>query len=108
MPLEALAVIRVGMEKSDVVAKLSALAQPVRLEIYLAIAASEDGLASTRVAEAAGAMPTNTSVHLSVLRNAGLVTATKAGRTVTYTAVRGAIDQLVAFLVEAKGAASES
>lgn len=86
------------MEKTDVVAKLSALAQPVRLEIYLAIAASKDGLASTRVAEVAGAMPTNTSVHLSILRNAGLVTATKVGRTVTYRADTDAMGGLVQFL----------
>jgi len=96
------------MEKTDVVAKLSALAQPVRLEIYLAIAASKDGLASTRVAEVAGAMPTNTSVHLSVLRNAGLVTATKVGRTVTYTAVLPAMDELVEFLADTSKASTES
>lgn len=85
------------MEKSDVVAKLSALAQPVRLEIYLAIAGSKEGLTSTRVAEVAGAMPTNTSVHLSILRNAGLVTATKVGRTVTYRAVGVAMAELISF-----------
>jgi DNA-binding transcriptional ArsR family regulator len=90
-----------NMEKTDVVAKLSALAQPVRLEVYLAIAASKDGLPSTRVAEAAGAMPTNTSVHLSVLRNAGLVTATKVGRTVTYRVDRDAIEGLIGFLSHA-------
>lgn len=89
------------MEKSDVVAKLSALAQPVRLDIYLAIAAHPDGLSSTRVAEEAGAMPTNTSVHLSVLRNAGLVTATRVGRTVTYKADREALDGVVDFLKKA-------
>lgn len=89
------------MEKSDVVAKLSALAQPVRLDIYLAIAASKDGITSTRVAEVTGAMPTNASVHLSVLRNAGLVTAMKQGRTVTYRADRKALDGIVGFLREA-------
>lgn len=89
------------MEKTDVVAKLSALAQPVRLEIFLAIAGSKDGLTSTRVAEVAGAMPTNTSVHLSILRNAGLVTATKVGRTVTYRAVRDAMEGLVSFFGDA-------
>lgn len=100
MRYEWLRAILLRMEKTDVVAKLSALAQPVRLEIYLAIAGSKDGLTSTRVAEVAGAMPTNTSVHLSILRNAGLVTATKVGRTVTYRADAGAIDGLVRFLSE--------
>lgn len=89
------------MEKTDVVAKLSALAQPVRLEIYFAIAGSKDGLTSTRVAEVAGAMPTNTSVHLSILRNAGLVTATKVGRTVTYRAVQEAMEGLISFFGDA-------
>ncbi|MEE4211265.1 MAG: metalloregulator ArsR/SmtB family transcription factor [Parvularcula sp.] len=88
------------MEKADIVAKLSALAQPVRLDIYLAIAGSKDGITSTRVAEVTGAMPTNTSVHLSVLRNAELVTATKKGRTVTYRAVPEAMAGLVGFLGE--------
>lgn len=86
------------MEKTDVVAKLSALAQPVRLDIYLAIAASKDGITSTRVAEVTGTMPTNASVHLSVLRNAGLVTATKDGRAVIYRAVPEAMAGLVGFL----------
>lgn len=89
------------MEKTDVVAKLSALAQPVRLDIYLAIAASKDGITSTRVAEVTGTMPTNTSVHLSVLRNAGLVTATKVGRTVVYNAETEAIAALIEFLASA-------
>lgn len=100
MRYEWVRAILLYMEKTDVVAKLSALAQPVRLEIYLAIAGSKDGLTSTRVAEVARAMPTNTSVHLSILRNAGLVTATKVGRTVTYRADAGAIDGLVRFLSE--------
>ncbi len=86
------------MERSDVVSRLSALAQPVRLDIYLAIAAAPDGLPSTRVAEEAGAMPTNTSVHLSILRTAGLVTATKTGRTVIYQADREAMGEVVEFL----------
>jgi DNA-binding transcriptional ArsR family regulator len=87
-----------SMEKGDVVAKLSALAQPVRLEIYIAIASNPDGLSSTRVADAVGAMPTNTSVHLAVLRNAGLVTATKKGRTVTYRVDKEAMDRVLGFL----------
>lgn len=106
MRYEWVRAILLHMEKTDVVAKLSALAQPVRLEIYLAIAGSKDGLTSTRVAEVAGAMPTNTSVHLSILRNAGLVTATKAGRTVTYKAVTEAMTDLTQFFLEATAKAS--
>lgn len=86
------------MEKADIISRLSALAQPVRLDIYLAIAAAKDGITSTRVAEVTGAMPTNTSVHLSVLRNSGLVTATKVGRSVIYRAEQDKMDELIEFL----------
>lgn len=86
------------MEKADIISRLSALAQPVRLDIYLAIAAAKDGITSTRVAEVTGAMPTNTSVHLSVLRNAGLVSATKVGRSVIYRAEQEKMDELIEFL----------
>ena len=43
----------------------------------------------------------HTSVHLSVLRNAGLVSSTKEGRSVTYRAERGAVERLATFLSEA-------
>lgn len=89
------------MDKASVTAKLSALAQPVRLDILLAIVAHEEGVPSTRVAEIAGAMPTNTSVHLSVLKNAGLVTTKKVGRSVIYRADHDAIDGLITLLTNA-------
>ena len=85
----------------DAVAKLSALAQPTRLEIFLAIARSKHGITSTEVAEQTDTMPNNTSVHLSVLRNAGLVSSTKEGRSVTYIAEHDALQALSRFLSEA-------
>ncbi|MBM0169516.1 helix-turn-helix transcriptional regulator [Altererythrobacter sp. C41] len=59
------------------------------------------GITSTEVAEQTDTMPNNTSVHLSVLRNAGLVSSTKEGRSVTYRAERGALRNLATFLSEA-------
>ena len=85
----------------DAIAKLSALAQPTRLEIFLAIARATNGISSTEVAEQTETMPNNTSVHLSVLRNAGLVSSTRRGRTVTYKAEHGALQALSRFLSEA-------
>ena len=85
----------------EAVAKLSALAQPTRLEIFLAIARAAKGITSSDVAEQTDTMPNNTSVHLSVLRNAGLVTSTKKGRTVTYTAERETVRSLAEFLTRA-------
>ena len=85
----------------DVVAKLSALAQPTRLEIFLAIASAPNGITSTDVAEQTDTMPNNASVHLSILRNAGLVSSIKEGRSVIYTAESDALHRLTAFLSQA-------
>ncbi len=85
----------------EIVAQLSALAQPTRLEIFLAITRAADGITSSEVAEQADTMPNNASVHLSVLRNAGLVSSTKEGRSVTYRAERTALRTLSAFLFDA-------
>ncbi len=80
------------------ISQLSALAQPTRLDIFTTIAKHENGLSSTEIAEATNTLPTNTSVHLSILRNAGLVSSTKDGRTVTYKAERDAVRSLSAYL----------
>lgn len=85
----------------DAVAKLSALAQPTRLEIFLAIARAANGITSSEVAEQTQTMPNNTSVHLSVLRNAGLVSSMKEGRSVIYKAEHEALRKLATFLSEA-------
>ncbi len=80
------------------ISQLSALAQPTRFDIFNAIAKYENGLSSTEIAEATDTLPTNTSVHLSILRNAGLVTSTKVGRTVTYRAEREVLHALSTYL----------
>ncbi|WP_369815836.1 ArsR/SmtB family transcription factor [Erythrobacter sp. QSSC1-22B] len=67
------------------------------------MARAKKGITSTEVAEQTGTMPTNTSVHLSILRNAGLVSSTKAGRTVTYRADGDALQTLSRFLIDAVG-----
>lgn len=86
------------MEKMKAISQLSALAQPTRLDIFTTIAKHENGLSSTEIAEATNTLPTNTSVHLSILRTAGLVSSTKEGRTVTYRAQRDAVRRLSVFL----------
>lgn len=86
------------MEKIDMTAPLSALAQPTRRAIFVAIAKSKDGLNSTDVAEVTGTMPTNTSAHLTVLRNADLVNAQRIGKAVKYTAQREKVRALAQYL----------
>lgn len=81
-------------------ALLSALAQPTRREIFEAISKARNGINSTDIAEATGTMPTNTSAHLTVLRNAGLVTATRDGKMVNYRAERDVVGALARYLVK--------
>ncbi|WP_420607355.1 ArsR/SmtB family transcription factor [Novosphingopyxis sp.] len=86
------------MEKMTAINRLSALAQPTRLDIFMTIAKHESGLSSTEIADTTNTLPTNTSVHLSILRNAGLVSSTKEGRTVTYKAERDAVRDLSVYI----------
>lgn len=77
---------------------LSALAQPTRRGLFEAIANATGGITPTELADATGTMPTNTSAHLTVLRNAGLVTASRRGKTIIYRAVPETIRSLVRHL----------
>ena len=82
----------------DVTSRLSALAQPVRLEILTALARQGEGLSAAQLAEMTGALRTNTSVHLTVLRNAGLVSSKREGRGITYRVERDALRSLSMFI----------
>lgn len=95
------------MEKTDVTSKLSALAQPVRLDIVLTLASHREGLSAARLADETGALRTNAAVHLTVLRNAGLVSSQRAGRSITYRVDRDALRDLADFLVGAADKISE-
>ena len=81
-----------------VTAPLSALAQPTRLEILTAIAKAADGISSSEIAKATGTPTNSTSAHLTVLRNAGLVVATRDGRMINYRARKDVLRKLAAFL----------
>ena len=85
----------------DAVAKLSALAQPTRLEIFLAIARAANGITSSEVAEQTGH---DAQQHFGAPvgvaeRGAGFFD--EGGRSVTYRAERGAVQRLATFLSEA-------
>ena len=61
------------------------------------------GLSVTQLADEIGALRTNASVHLAVLRNAGLMTSHRQGRSITYEADHDALRSLTGFLAEAAG-----
>lgn len=89
------------MEKSDAVAALAALAQDSRLDVFrLLVQAGPEGLAAGAVAERLSLAPNTLSFHFDRLRQAGLVTVTREGRSLIYAARFEAMSELLAYLTE--------
>lgn len=90
------------MEKQQVVASLSALAQDTRLDIFrLLVEVGPEGLAVGRIGERVGGMASATlSFHLSQLKQAGLVSVRRDGRSLIYAARFDAMNALVAYLTD--------
>lgn len=82
----------------DAIPPLSALAQPARLELFMTIARHKEGIGATEAAELSGVNLSTASAHLTILRNAGLVTSERIGRAIIYTAVRARLRAVVEFL----------
>ncbi|MEA3051898.1 MAG: ArsR family transcriptional regulator, arsenate/arsenite/antimonite-responsive transcriptional [Sphingomonadales bacterium] len=81
---------------------MSALAQPTRLSVFTILAGQQPGGLSAGDIAARSKTPPNTmSAHLAILNRAGLVTSSKQGRVVTYTACPSAVRDLCAFLRKA-------
>jgi DNA-binding transcriptional ArsR family regulator len=102
------------MEKLSVVAALAALAQDNRLDVFrLLVQAGPSGVPAGHVATALGIPPNTLSFHFDRLRNAGLVTVRREGRSMIYAAQYDTMNALVDYLTEnccrgvpAEGAAS--
>jgi len=89
------------MEKSDVITALAALAQDNRLDTYrLLVRAGPDGLPAGEVAAALGLPPNTLSFHFDRLRQAGLVTVRRAGRSMIYAARFDTMRSLLGYLTE--------
>jgi ArsR family transcriptional regulator len=89
------------MKKPDALAALAAMAQDNRLDIFrLLVEAGRDGMAAGAVAEALSLAPNALSFHLDRLRDAGLVTVRREGRSMIYAARYETMNALIAFLTE--------
>lgn len=87
------------MEKSDVVAALAALAQDNRLDVFrLLVQAGPDGMAAGSVASALGLAPNTLTFHFDRLRNAGLVTVRRDGRSMIYAARYDVMNGVLGYL----------
>jgi DNA-binding transcriptional ArsR family regulator len=89
------------MDKNDVIAALSALAQDTRLDIFrLLVQAGPGGLPAGRIGERLHLPPATLSFHLNQLRHAGLVTFRRESRLLIYAAEYDAMNGLLAYLME--------
>lgn len=89
-----------SMSNAHGLVALSALGQPTRLEIFRLLMKEEpDGLAAGAIAEAIGCPHNTLSTHLGILARAGLVRATRSGRSIIYRPDIDSIRMLVGFLV---------
>jgi DNA-binding transcriptional ArsR family regulator len=89
------------MEKSIVIDALAALAQENRLDTYrLLVQAGPDGISAGEIAAALGLPPNTLSFHFDRLRQAGLVTVRRNGRSMIYAARYDTMNALIGFLTE--------
>ena len=89
------------MEKIQAVAALAALAQDSRLDMFrLLVEAGPEGLPAGRVSEKLGLAPNTLTFHFDRLRDAGLVTVRRDGRSMIYAAQFDTMNGLLAYLTE--------
>jgi DNA-binding transcriptional ArsR family regulator len=89
------------MKKHDAVAILSALAQDNRLDVFrLLVEAGPEGMPAGHIAASLKLPPNALSFHLDRLRETGLVTVRRDGRSMIYAARFEAMDQLVFYLTD--------
>jgi ArsR family transcriptional regulator len=90
------------MEKNKVVvAALAALAQDNRLDVFrLLVQAGPEGMAAGAVATALDLAPNTLTFHFDRLRQAGLVTVRRDGRSMIYAARFDTMNELLGFLTE--------
>src|SRR5580658_1030877 len=89
------------MEQSDAVAALAALAQDNRLDVYrLLVQAGPEGMPAGSVSSALALAPNTLTFHFDRLRQAGLVSVRREGRSMIYAARFETMNALLAFLTE--------
>jgi ArsR family transcriptional regulator len=89
------------MEKTNAIIALAALAQDNRLETFRALVqAGPEGMPAGEVAARLGLPPNTLSFHFDRLRQAGLVTVRREGRSMIYAARFDTMNALIGYLTE--------
>jgi len=89
------------MKNTDAVSALAALAQDSRLDVFrLLVEAGPGGLTAGQVADKLKLAPSALTFHFDRLRDAGLVTVRRDGRSMIYAAQFDTMNALVTFLTD--------
>jgi ArsR family transcriptional regulator, arsenate/arsenite/antimonite-responsive transcriptional repressor len=89
------------MKQHDAVAALGALAQENRLDVFrLLVEAGPEGMPAGSVANALGLAPNTLTFHFDRLRDAGLVSVRREGRSMIYAAQFHKMNALLSYLTE--------
>jgi ArsR family transcriptional regulator, arsenate/arsenite/antimonite-responsive transcriptional repressor len=89
------------MEKTNAITALAALAQDNRLEAFRALVqAGPEGMPAGEVAARLGLPPNTLSFHFDRLRQAGLITVRREGRSMIYAARFDTMNALIGYLTE--------
>jgi ArsR family transcriptional regulator, arsenate/arsenite/antimonite-responsive transcriptional repressor len=89
------------MKKTDAVTSLAALAQDNRLDVFrLLVEAGPDGMPAGHIAVSLKLPPSALTFHLDRLREAGLITVRRYGRSMIYAARLDAMNALVSYLTD--------
>jgi|SRR6476646_7396407 ArsR family transcriptional regulator len=89
------------MKKHDAVEILAALAQENRLDVFrLLVEAGSEGMPAGHIATSLRLPPNALTFHLDRLREAGLVTVQRDGRSMIYAAKYDAMNALVSYLTD--------
>ena len=87
------------MDSVAAIDALSALAQPTRLAVFrLLVRTGLEGAPAGAIAREIGTPANTMSAHLTILENAGLIRARRAGRTIFYALEPEGLRALFAFL----------
>lgn len=89
------------MESSAAIDRLSALAQPGRLDVFrLLVRAGPAGIPAGEIAATLGLAPNTLSAQLTILVHAGLLTSAREGRVIRYAARPESLSELIVYLME--------
>ena len=88
------------MDQDRAIEAFAALAQTSRMAIFrLLVRVGPEGLQVGEISRRLEIVPSTLSGHLSVLKRAGLLTATRNQREILYAANLGAVNDLIGFLL---------